>query len=67
MYWYNPIYLNIQSATTGGVVVSDNLVGQQFPLVEGLAIDYVIPEPSSAVLALAAILAVLTAARRRCS
>jgi hypothetical protein len=66
IYWYNPINLHFVSATTDGVFVSGDLLDDEIPLVEGLAIDYIIPEPSTAVLTLAAVtLASLAAFRRR--
>jgi hypothetical protein len=65
MYWYNPVMHVIQSATTDGVIVSTDLLGQQIQLVEGLAIDYAIPEPSTALLALPLPLIFWLAAFRR--
>jgi hypothetical protein len=66
IYWYNPIVLHIVSATTNGVRVNDNLLDREISSVEGLAIDYIIPEPSTAILTLAAAtLASLAALLRR--
>jgi hypothetical protein len=67
VYWYNPIHFWLQSATTDGVLMSSNLLGTQIPLVEGLAIDYIIPEPPTALIALAAaaLFAAAATSRRR--
>jgi hypothetical protein len=64
MYWYDPIFLHFGAATTDGAVVTYNLLNREIDLVEGLAIDYIIPEPSTALLALAAAVVVLTVRRR---
>jgi hypothetical protein len=65
IYWYNPVLLVLQSATTDGVVISPNLLGRQIDIVEGLAIDYIIPEPPTALVALATALLAATATSRR--
>jgi hypothetical protein len=64
VYWYNPILNQLQSATTDGTAVSADLLGTQIPLVEGLAIDYVIPEPSTWALGAGAIVPLWLVRRR---